>query len=97
MTQIQNQTDNQWQVTLPLSVSDLIPWLNELPASAKYQLRDFLDDELEEDSPEDLAAIQNVYAEYESGNYVTLDEYLTERGITLWHIRSLLWTQLRNN
>lgn len=83
MTQIQNQTDNQWQVTLPLSVSDLIAMIEQLPASAKYQLRDFLDDELEEDSPEDLAAIQNVYAEYESGNYVTLDEYLTKRGIIL--------------
>jgi len=83
MTQIQSQTDNQWQVTLPLSVSDLIAMIEQLPAPAKYQLRDFLDDELEEDSPEDLAAIQNVYAEYESGNYVTLDEYLTKRGITL--------------
>ena len=57
MTQIQNQTDHQWQVTLPLSVSDLIAMIEQLPASAKYQLRDFPDDELEEDSPEDLAAI----------------------------------------
>ena len=83
MTQLQSQTDNQWQVTLPLSVSDLIVLIEQLPASAKCQLRDFLDDELEEDSPEDLAAIQNVYAEYKSGNYVTLDKYLTKRGITI--------------
>jgi hypothetical protein len=83
MTQAQSQIDDQWQVTLPLSVSDLMAMITQLPPSAKYQLRDFLDDELEEDSPEDLAEIQKVYAEYESGNYVTLDDYLTKRGITL--------------
>ncbi|MEB3295844.1 MAG: hypothetical protein VKJ24_22050 [Synechococcales bacterium] len=85
MTQSQSQSDNQWQITLPLSISDLMAMIAQLPVSAKYQLRDFLDDELEddEDSPEDLAEIQKVYAEYESGDYVTLDDYLTKRGITL--------------
>ena len=60
--------------------------ISQLPSSAKYQLRDFLDDELdedEEDSPEDLAQIQEVYAEYESGNYITFDEYLAKRRISL--------------
>ncbi len=85
MTQAQSQTTNQWQVSLPISVTDLMSMISQLPPSAKYQLRDFLDDELddEEDSSEDLAEIQKVYAEYESGNYITFDEYLTKRGISL--------------
>jgi hypothetical protein len=85
MAQAESQPNGQWQVSLPLSVSDLISMISQLPASAKHQLRDFLDDELEdeEDSPEDIAEIQKAYAEYESGNYITFDEYLTKRGIVL--------------
>ena len=81
MTQVQAQ----WTVTLPLSISDLMTMITQLPSSAKHQLRDFLDDELddEEASPEDLAEIQSVYAEYESGNYITFDKYLAKRGISL--------------
>jgi hypothetical protein len=85
MTQAESQPNGQWQVSLPLSVSDSISMISQLPASAKHQLRDFLDDELEdeEDSPEDIAEIQKAYAEYESGNYITFKEYLTKRGISL--------------
>ena len=38
----------------------------------------FLDEELEseEDSLESLAEIEQVYKEYESGDYITFDEYL---------------------
>ncbi len=84
MMQPQNSATRQWQVSLPLSISDLIEMIAQLPPSAKHQLRDFLDEELDDDdSPEDLAEIQTVYAEYESGHYITLNEYLAKRRITL--------------
>jgi hypothetical protein len=84
MTQVESQPPQQWNVSLPISVVDLMSMISQLPPSAKYQLRDFLDDELEEeDSPEDLAEIRKAYAEYESGQSITFDEYLTKRGIAL--------------
>lgn len=84
MMPAQNPTTGQWQVSLPLSISDLIAMIAQLPPSAKHQLRDFLDEELDDDdSPEDLAEIQTVYAEYESGHYITLNEYLAKHKISL--------------
>ena len=63
---------------MPLSVTDMIAMIAQLSIAAKHQIRDFLDEELEseEDSLESLAEIEQVYEEYESGDYITFDEYL---------------------
>lgn len=73
------QVQGQW--TMPLSVTDMIAMIAQLPIAAKHQIRDFLDEELEseEDSLESLAEIEQVYEEYESGDYITFDEYLKKR------------------
>ena len=70
------QVKGQW--TMPLSVTDMIAMIAQLPIAANHQIRDFLDEELEseEDSLESLAEIEKVYEEYESGDYITFDEYL---------------------
>ena len=70
------QVQGQW--TMPLSVTDMIAMIAQLPIAANHQIRDFLDEELEseEDSLEFLAEIEQVYEEYESGDYITFDEYL---------------------
>jgi hypothetical protein len=79
MTQVQDQ------LPIPFSVTDMMAMIAQLPIAAKHQIRDFLDEELEseEDSLESLADIQQVYKEYESGDYITFDEYLKKREIVL--------------
>ncbi len=73
------QVQGQW--TMPLSVTDMIAMTAQLPIAAKHQIRDFLDEELEseDDALESLAEIEQVYEEYESGDYITFDEYLKKR------------------
>lgn len=76
MTQVQDQ------LPIPFSVTDMMAMIAQLPIAAKHQIRDFLDEELESEE-DSLAEIQQVYKEYESGDYITFDEYLKNREIIL--------------
>jgi hypothetical protein len=69
-------------VKLEVSFRSLLEAVSSLDTSEKLQLWEVLDSELfddEEDSPEDIAEIQAAYADYESGDYVTLQEYAAHR------------------
>lgn len=69
-------------VKVEISFRSLLEAVSSLDISEKRQLWEVLDAELfddEEDSPEDIAEIQAAYADYEAGDYMTLEEYAAER------------------
>ena len=84
------QVQGQW--TMPLSVTDMIAMIAQLPIAAKHQIRDFLDEELEseEDSLDSLAEIKQVYEEYESGDYITFDLRFHQGLLAASHNRMLV-------
>jgi hypothetical protein len=68
-------------VKLEITVRSLLEAVSALDISEKRQLWEVFDHELfndEEDSPEDIAAIEAAYADYEAGNYMTLQEYAAQ-------------------
>lgn len=68
-------------VKVEISFRSLLEAVSDLNLSEKRQLWEVLDAELfdDEDSPEDIAEIQAAYADYEAGDYVTLQEYAAQR------------------
>jgi predicted hydrolase (HD superfamily) len=67
-------------VRLEVSFRSLLEAVSSLDISEKRQLWEVLESELfDEDSPEDIAEIQQAYADYKAGDYVTLQEYAAQR------------------
>ena len=73
-------------VKLQLSLESLVEAITSLNLPEKQQLLEVLEQQLfeaeeetYEDTPATLAEIQDVQAEYEAGDYQTLDEYLASR------------------
>jgi hypothetical protein len=67
-----------------ITVRSLLEAVSALDISEKQQLWEVLDSELfddEEDSPEDIAAVQAAYADYEAGDYMTLQQYAAQRAL----------------
>ncbi|MGK7895571.1 MAG: hypothetical protein AB4372_18645 [Xenococcus sp. (in: cyanobacteria)] len=70
-------------IKLQLSLETLIEAITSLDLQEKCRLREVieqqifeLEEELYEEQPETRAEIQSVRAEYEAGDYLTLDQYL---------------------
>jgi hypothetical protein len=70
-------------VKLQLSLETLIEAITSLDLKEKCRLREVIEqqifeaeEELYEDDRETIAELQSVRAEYEAGDYLTLDEYL---------------------
>jgi hypothetical protein len=73
-------------VKLQLSLEELAEAIYSLDLEEKRQLQEMIEqkifeeeEELYEDDPETEVEIETVRAEYAAGEYLTLDEYLTER------------------
>jgi len=73
-------------VKLQISFETLVEAITSLNLPEKQQLLEVLEQQLfeaeqetYEDTPATLAEIQAVQAEYEAGDYQTLDEYLASR------------------
>ncbi len=69
-------------VKTDISFQSLKTAISSLEIAEKHQLWQLLEAELfpdDEDSPEDIAEIQAARADYEAGNYITFDEYKTQR------------------
>lgn len=68
-------------VKLTVSFDALIEAITMLSVEEKRRLMELLDDQLmeEEGGPEEEAAVAEARAQFEAGEYVTLDEYLAER------------------
>ena len=73
-------------VKLQISFETLVEAITSLNLPEKQQLLEVLEQQLfeaeeetYEDTPATLAKIQAVQAEYEAGDYQTLDEYLASR------------------
>lgn len=73
-------------INLQLSLQDLANAIASLSLEEKRQLQEIIEqqifeaeEDLFEDDPETSAEIQTVEAEYVSGNYQSLDNYLTSR------------------
>ena len=68
-------------VTVNISFETLLQTVANLDKSEKKQIWDFLETELQADELDDLeeAEVALAYQDYEQGNYVTLDEYHSDR------------------
>ena len=73
-------------IQLQLSLEALAEVINSLNLEEKRQLLDKIEQQifeaeeaLYEEDPDTQAEIQAVKAEYEAGDYLTMDEYLTSR------------------
>lgn len=71
---------------LQLSLQDLAEAIASLDLEEKRQLQEMIEqqifeaeEDLYEDDPDTQAEIQAVRAEYEAGEYLTMDEYLADR------------------
>lgn len=71
---------------LQLSLQDLAEAIASLDLEEKRQLQEMIEqqifeaeEDLYEDNPDTQAEIQAVRAEYEAGEYLTMDEYLADR------------------
>lgn len=72
--------ENTVKVDIPFQ--SLIAAISSLEITEKQQLWELLEAELfpeENDSPEDIAAIQAARADYEAGDYTTFDQYMAQR------------------
>ena len=72
-------------VKLQLSLETLIEAITSLDLQEKCRLREVIEQqifelevEIYEEQQETIAEIQSVRAEYEAGDYLTLDEYLAQ-------------------
>lgn len=73
-------------IKLQLSLDNLIEAITSLDLQEKCSLREVIEqqifeaeEELYQEDSETVAEIQSVHAEYETGEYLTFDEYLAER------------------
>ena len=73
-------------IKLQLSLDNLIEAITSLYLQEKCSLREVIEqqifeaeEELYQEDSETVAEIQSVRAEYETGEYLTFDEYLAER------------------
>lgn len=68
-------------VNVNIPFENLLQAIRNLDTVEKQQLSDFLAIELDEDTGDDQEEIEvnQAYQEYETGNYVTLDQYHTCR------------------
>ena len=69
-------------VKIEIPFDALIEAVTGLTAQEKLRLMDVLDEqlaELEDEDPAVRAAMAEALAEYEAGDYVTLDDYLAEQ------------------
>ena len=71
-------------INLKISFESLAEVIDSLDSPQKQQLVEMLEQQIfeeeasYEDNEETLAELQKVRAEYQSGNYVTLDQYLSK-------------------
>jgi hypothetical protein len=73
-------------INVQISFESLVDAIASLNLEEKHQLREILEQQIFEaeeqdyaDDPETLAELQAVQAEYEAGEYSTLNDYLTQR------------------
>ncbi len=69
-------------VNLTIPFDFLLQAIAQLNPDDKQRLWEFLDDELHDDEigdAEEEAEVAAAYAEYEAGDFVTVDEFLEER------------------
>jgi len=69
-------------VKVNISFQSLLEAISSLEIAEKHQLWELLEAQLfpdNEDSPEDIAAIQAARADYTAGDYMTFDEYRVQR------------------
>ena len=69
-------------VKIDISFQSLLEAISSLEVAQKQKLWELLEAELfpdEEDSPEDIAEIEAARADYKAGDYITFDEYTTQR------------------
>ena len=73
-------------VKIGISFESLLEAISSLAVPEKRKLWEFLETELfqdeeeeGEDSPEIIAEIQAARTDYQTGNYLTLDQYLAQR------------------
>lgn len=69
-------------VKIDISFQSLLAAISSLEIAEKQQLWELLEAELfpdEEDSPENIAEIEAARADYKAGDYITFDEYTTQR------------------
>lgn len=69
-------------VKIDISFQSLLAAISSLEIAEKHKLWELLEAELfqdEEDSPEDIAQIEAARADYKAGDYITFDEYATQR------------------
>ena len=69
-------------VKVDISFQSLLEAISSREIAEKQKLWELLEAELfpdEEDSPEDLAEIEAARADYKAGDYITFDEYTTQR------------------
>ena len=69
-------------VNLTIPFDFLLQAIAQLNSDDKQRLWEFLDDELHDDEigdAEEEAEVAAAYAEYEAGDFVTLDEYASRR------------------
>jgi hypothetical protein len=73
---------DQNTVKIDISFQSLLAAISSLEIADKQKLLELLEAELfqdEEDSPEDIAEIEAARADYKAGDYITFDEYTTQR------------------
>ena len=69
-------------VKVDISFQSLLEAISSLEIAQKQKLWELLEAELcpdEQDSPEDIAEIEAARADYKAGDYITFDEYTTQR------------------
>ena len=69
-------------VKVDISFQSLLEAISSLELAQKQKLWELLEAELcsdEQDSPEYLAEIEAARADYKAGDYITFDEYTTQR------------------
>ena len=69
-------------VKVDISFQSLLEAISSLEIAEKQQLWELLEAELfpdDEDSPEDITEIEAARADYKAGEYITFDEYTTQR------------------
>lgn len=71
------------ETTIAISFESLLESIAKLPPSDKHKLWEYLDEELFEDDDEldekAIASIAASYADYEAGDYLTIQEYRAQR------------------
>ncbi len=69
-------------VKVEISFQSLLEAISSLEIAERYKIGEFLEAELfanEEDSSEDIAAIEAARDDYKAGDYTTFDRYMARR------------------